>query len=161
MKERMLRRKLSELFTNDDDLDRTFEIVRAQLMNTETIDIAPGLPVEVVRKRIVNLHVGVYPPDGRVRVAAPIALSNDAVRIAVLTRFPWIKKQKLAFLSQERESVRAYADHSVHLRALQPGAPSQSGQRAGVRVALGFNEPKGTVLKTTKAPVGALFYWSE
>ena len=30
MKERMLRRKLSELITDDDDLDRIFEIVRAQ-----------------------------------------------------------------------------------------------------------------------------------
>lgn len=82
-------------------------------MNTEKIDIA-GLPVEVVRKRIANLHVGVYPPDGRVRVAAPIALSNDAVRMAVLTRFPWIKKQQLAFLSQERETARAYVSGETH-----------------------------------------------
>lgn len=82
-------------------------------MNTKTIDIA-GLPVEVVRKRIANLHVGVYPPDGRVRVAAPIALSNDAVRMAVLTRFPWIKKQQLSFLSQEREAERAYVSGETH-----------------------------------------------
>lgn len=82
-------------------------------MNTETIDIA-GLPVEVVRKRIANLHVGVYPPDGRVRVAAPIALSNDAVRMAVLTRFPWIKKQQLSFLSQEREAQRSYVSGETH-----------------------------------------------
>lgn len=82
-------------------------------MNTDTIDIA-GLPVEVVRKRIANLHVGVYPPDGRVRVAAPIALSDDAVRMAVLTRFPWIKKQQLSFLSQERETPRAYVSGETH-----------------------------------------------
>lgn len=82
-------------------------------MNTEAIDIA-GLRVEVVRKRIANLHVGVYPPDGRVRVAAPIALSDDAVRIAVLTRFQWIKKQQLAFLSQERETSRSYVSGETH-----------------------------------------------
>ena len=82
-------------------------------MNTKTIEIA-GLTVEVVRKRIANLHVGVYPPDGRVRVAAPIALSNDAVRMAVLTRFPWIKNQQLSFLSQERESERAYVSGETH-----------------------------------------------
>lgn len=29
-----------------------------------------GLTVEVVRKPIKNLHLGVYPPQGRVRVAA-------------------------------------------------------------------------------------------
>ena len=44
-----------------------------------------GLQVEVVRKDIKNLHLGVYPPDGRVRVAAPLAVDNDAVRMAVVT----------------------------------------------------------------------------
>ena len=31
-----------------------------------------GMSVLVVRKDIKNLHVGVYPPDGQVRVAAPM-----------------------------------------------------------------------------------------
>ncbi len=37
------------------------------MMNTELIEIA-GLSVELVRKPIKNLHIGVYPPAGRVRV---------------------------------------------------------------------------------------------
>ncbi|MEF3046351.1 hypothetical protein [Pseudotabrizicola sp. L79] len=49
------------------------------MMNTETIEIA-GISVELVRKPIKNLHIGVYPPAGRVRVAAPPAISEDAVR---------------------------------------------------------------------------------
>ena len=56
-------------------------------MNTETQRITVGgLAVEVVRKAIKNLHLGVYPPHGRVRVAAPLAVSEDAVRLAVITR---------------------------------------------------------------------------
>ena len=43
-----------------------------------------GLTVDVVRKDIKNLHLGVYPPDGRVRVAAPLNVSDDAVRLAVI-----------------------------------------------------------------------------
>jgi hypothetical protein len=43
-----------------------------------------GLNVQVVRKAIKNLHLGVYPPTGRVRVAAPLALSDRAVRLAVV-----------------------------------------------------------------------------
>ena len=34
--------------------------------------------MEVIRKDIKNLHVGVYPPSGRVRVAAPLRLDDDA-----------------------------------------------------------------------------------
>ena len=53
-----------------------------------------GLSVEVVRKNIKNLHLGVYPPLGRVRVAAPLAVSDDAVRLAVVGKLGWIKRQR-------------------------------------------------------------------
>ena len=47
--------------------------------------------VEVVRKDIKNLHLGVYPPNGRVRVAAPLILSDEAVRLAVIEKLAWKK----------------------------------------------------------------------
>ncbi len=37
-----------------------------------------GIDVDVVYKDIKNLHIGVYPPVGRVRVAAPERLDDDA-----------------------------------------------------------------------------------
>ena len=37
-----------------------------------------GIDVDVVYKDIKNLHIGVYPPMGRVRVAAPERLDEDA-----------------------------------------------------------------------------------
>jgi hypothetical protein len=48
-----------------------------------TIEIR-GIPVAIVRKDIKNLHVGVYPPIGRVRGAAPRRLADEAVRLAVM-----------------------------------------------------------------------------
>ena len=56
-----------------------------------------GLNVQVVRKAIKNLHLGVYPPTGRVRVAAPLALSDRAVRLAVVGKLAWIKRQRARF----------------------------------------------------------------
>ena len=50
-----------------------------------TVDVG-GISVEVVRKEIKHLHVGVYPPGGHVRVAAPVRLDDDAVRLAVVSR---------------------------------------------------------------------------
>ena len=41
-----------------------------------------GLAVEVVRKDIKNLHLGVYPPTGRVRVAAPVSMGDESIRLA-------------------------------------------------------------------------------
>jgi predicted metal-dependent hydrolase len=60
----------------------------------------------VVRKAIKNLHLGVYPPDGRVRIAAPMAVSDAAVRVAVIGKLRWIK-QKQAGFEHRRGSRRA------------------------------------------------------
>jgi predicted metal-dependent hydrolase len=65
-----------------------------------------GMPVEVVRKDIKNLHVAVYPPAGRVRVATPLRLDDDAVRVAVISRLGWIHRQQARFADQVRESQR-------------------------------------------------------
>ena len=46
--------------------------------DTHTVSIG-GLQVSVVRKPIKNLHLGVYPPDGRVRVAAPQRVIPPAI----------------------------------------------------------------------------------
>jgi predicted metal-dependent hydrolase len=73
-----------------------------------------GLLVEVVRKPIKNLHLGVYPPQGRVRVAAPLAVSEDAVRLAVIGKLGWIKRQQAKFAAQTRQSQREMVNGESH-----------------------------------------------
>jgi predicted metal-dependent hydrolase len=73
-----------------------------------------GTSIEIVRKRIKNLHVGVYPPNGRIRVAAPIQLSDEAVRLAVVTRIRWIRKQQRRFAEQPRQSEREMVSGENH-----------------------------------------------
>lgn len=70
--------------------------------------------MEVVRKDIKNLHLGVYPPNGRVRVAAPLRVSDSAVRLAVVSKLGWIKRQQAGFASQERESEREMVSGESH-----------------------------------------------
>ena len=84
-------------------------------MNTETRQITvSGLPVQIVRKAIKNLHLGVYPPHGRVRVAAPLAVSDDAVRLAVIGKLGWIKRQRARFEAQPRQSEREMVSGESH-----------------------------------------------
>jgi len=73
-----------------------------------------GINVEVVRKNIKNLHVGVYPPEGRVRVAAPLLMSDEAVRLAVISKLAWIKRMKTHFQEQPRQSKREYVPRESH-----------------------------------------------
>ena len=73
-----------------------------------------GIGIDIIYKDIKNLHIGVYPPMGRVRVAAPDRLNDDAVRLAVIQRLPWIKRQRVKLRAAERQSVREMVTGESH-----------------------------------------------
>lgn len=73
-----------------------------------------GINVDVVYKDIKNLHIGVYPPLGRVRVAAPFRLDDERVRLAVIQRLPWIKQQREQLRSAARQSEREMITGESH-----------------------------------------------
>ena len=84
-------------------------------MNTEISHFTvSGIKVEVLRKDIKNLHLGVYPPHGRVRVAAPVVVSDEAVRLAVIDKLGWIRRQKAKFAEQPRQSQREMVNGESH-----------------------------------------------
>ena len=76
--------------------------------------VVSGIRVEVCRRDIMHLHVGVYPPHGRVRVAAPLRLTNEAVRLAVISRLGWIRRRRAAFQNQDRQSRREMVTGESH-----------------------------------------------
>ena len=70
--------------------------------------------MEVVRKDIKNLHLGVYPPNGRVRAAVPLRLDDEAVRLAIISRLGWIRRQQERFEQQVRQSQREMVTGESH-----------------------------------------------
>jgi predicted metal-dependent hydrolase len=74
-----------------------------------------GLVVEVVRKKIKNLHLTVYPPDGRVRVSAPLRANDEAVRLMVTSRLAWIRRHQARLAAQERPPPPQYVSGESHL----------------------------------------------
>ncbi|MFK4102927.1 M48 family metallopeptidase [Streptomyces sp. NPDC019531] len=73
-----------------------------------------GIGIDVIYKNIKNLHIGVYPPLGRVRVAAPHQLDDDQVRLAVIQRLSWIKEQRERLQSAARQSTREMVTGESH-----------------------------------------------
>jgi predicted metal-dependent hydrolase len=72
------------------------------------------IPIEVIRKNIKNLHLSVHPPNGRVRIATPLHLDDESVRLFAVSKLSWIKKKKNQFTIQERESEREYVSGESH-----------------------------------------------
>jgi len=88
--------------------------LNSKLLTDSHLILVHNLTVEVVRKSIKNLHLGVYPPEGRIRVAAPLAVSDDAVRRAVIGKLGWIKRQQTNFRAQPRQGKREMIDGESH-----------------------------------------------
>lgn len=72
------------------------------------------LPIEVVFKNIQNIHLGVHPPNGHVRIAAPKGTRLDRLRIFAISKLPWIKKQQEKIRGQDRETPREYINRESH-----------------------------------------------
>ncbi len=85
----------------------------------------------MVRKAIKNLHLGVYPPAGRVRMAVPLRVDDEAVRLAVIAKLGWIRRQQARFAEQPRQSQREMVSGESHyfqgqryrLRVIEDNAP--------------------------------------
>lgn len=73
-----------------------------------------SLALTLHRKAIKNLHISVLPPDGHIRVSAPEKMTETAIRMAVIKRIPWIKKQKQSFINQPRQSAREMINGESH-----------------------------------------------
>lgn len=73
-----------------------------------------ALRLQVNRKAIKNLHISVLPPDGKVRVSAPEHMTETAIRMAVASRFRWIRKQQQDFTRQPRQSEREMVSGECH-----------------------------------------------
>ena len=73
-----------------------------------------NLEVQTVKKDIKNMYLGVYPPNGRVRVAAPLELKDEAIRLFVISKIAWIKKQRSKFTEQQRQTKREYVNGESH-----------------------------------------------
>jgi predicted metal-dependent hydrolase len=73
-----------------------------------------NIRIDVVRKNIKNIHLAVYPPKGRVRIAAPLSVDDDAIRLFAVSKLSWIKRHQRNFKEQERTSPREYKDRESH-----------------------------------------------
>lgn len=70
--------------------------------------------IDVVFKDIKNVHLSVYPPNGRVRISAPLRMDIDTIRVFAISRLGWVKQQQKKFQEQERETPREYLNLESH-----------------------------------------------
>lgn len=82
-------------------------------MTTATLELG-DIVADVVLKDIKNVHLSVYPPNGRVRISAPVRMNLDTVRVFAISKLDWIRQQQSKLRAQERETPREYVDRESH-----------------------------------------------
>ncbi len=73
-----------------------------------------NLSAEVEWKEIKNVHLTVYPPDAHIHVSAPMSMSEEAVRLFLITRISWINERVTQILDQNRQTPREYVSGENH-----------------------------------------------
>lgn len=97
--------------------------------------VVSGIPVEVNKKNIKNMCLYVKPPDGRVVVSAPLEMKNETIERFVRTKINWIKKQKLRFENQPRQSKREYVTgETFYLWGKQYYLQIKYGKRSSLKI---------------------------
>ena len=72
------------------------------------------ITAEVLRKSIKHVHLSVHPPDGKVRISAPVRMSIDTLREFASSKLGWIRKQQKKFRMQERIIPGEFPDRESH-----------------------------------------------
>ena len=73
-----------------------------------------NISIDVEQKDIKNIHLSVYPPNGKVKIAAPERMELDTIRVFAINKLKWIKKQQKVFKNQERETKREFLESESH-----------------------------------------------
>ena len=73
-----------------------------------------GINIEVERKPIKNLHLAVYPPDGRVHVSAPQGYSEEQIKLFILKKWVWIIQKRKETTSYIIQDDREYISGEAH-----------------------------------------------
>jgi len=72
------------------------------------------ITIDVEHKDIKNIHLSVYPPNGKVKISAPTRMDLDTIRVYAISKLQWIKKKQEQFKKQERETPREYLTKESH-----------------------------------------------
>ena len=72
------------------------------------------MSIDLIRKDIKNMHLAVYPPTGRIRLAVPTTTPDETIRLFAISKISWIRKHQRNFEAQDRQTPRQYKERESH-----------------------------------------------
>lgn len=72
-----------------------------------------GISVHITRKAVKNLTLRVYPPDGTVKVSAPLMMKKQTIYDFINQKKKWINTQRDRVINQYQQSIESYKTGST------------------------------------------------
>lgn len=72
------------------------------------------IQIEVIKKKVKNLNLSVYPPDGKVKVTAPYRMNEETIRNIISSKLPWIRKQQNKISKIKWQPEKEYVSGETH-----------------------------------------------
>ena len=75
--------------------------------------IVSNIEIEVQRKKIKNMYLSVLPPNGKVRISAPVNVKDEAIKLFATAKVGWIKNRS-KIENQPRQTQLEYVSGESH-----------------------------------------------
>ena len=73
-----------------------------------------GVEIKIEKKNIKNIHLVVYPPDGRVRCSVPFYLPENELITFLSSRIVWIKSKQKEIVEKHKKNTREFISGETH-----------------------------------------------
>jgi predicted metal-dependent hydrolase len=70
--------------------------------------------ITLTRKDVMNVHLSVHPPSGRVSLVAPTGTRLEVARAYAISKLGWIRNQQAKLLGQARDAPRHFIERESH-----------------------------------------------
>jgi predicted metal-dependent hydrolase len=84
------------------------------MQKIKTIFSFQDMEINIIRKKIKHLRMTVSPPNGEVKISAPLAVSDYTIRDFIITQFSWIKKHQSKYLKRIMPAKINYGSGEWH-----------------------------------------------
>ena len=72
------------------------------------------IDAEVIQKKIKNLNLRICPPDGKIRISAPLHVSQEKICKFAFSKLEWIRKQRTRMHNQVRPLPERFLENESH-----------------------------------------------
>lgn len=83
--------------------------------------VVHGIEITVQRKNIKNLYLRVLPPDGRLEIAAPCNMKDEAIRAFVESKWNWVQKKQRKYREYEKQQSEQERQKGKTVRTYETG----------------------------------------